>query len=159
MDRHSTIENSQTLFAEVVVNEATGQHALHSSAFFEKDQVVTTFSASNIFDEPNYLTIQLNDEQHIALEPQCLQYTNHSCEPNVFFDTTNMLLIALRDIKPGEEFSFFYPSTEFNMARPFTCLCQTENCLKEISGAFHLSNNELKKYRLTDFILKKLSIQ
>lgn len=159
MERYSTNQNSETLFAEVVVNEATGQHALLSRFFFQKEQVITTFSAGNIFNEPNYLTIQINDDQHISLEPSYLQYTNHSCEPNVFFDTTNMVLIALRDIKAGEEFCFFYPSTEYHMARPFSCLCQSEKCLKLISGALHLSNDVLQNYRLNDFILKKLSIQ
>ena len=159
VESHSIKENNEILFAEVVVDEATGQHALHACSLFEKDQVITAFAAGKIFDSPNYLTIQLNDEHHISLMPECLQYTNHSCEPNVFFDTTNMQLIALRNIEPGDEFCFFYPSTEYAMARPFSCLCQSENCLGEISGALNLSENQRKEYKLTDFILKKLSIQ
>lgn len=30
---------------------------------------------------------------------------------------------ALRDIQPGDELSFFYPSTEWEMAQGFECKC------------------------------------
>lgn len=148
----------QQQFAKVVVNDATGQHALLAAIFFEKGSVITEFSAREIYAVPDYLTIQVNDEQHISLSPECLQYTNHSCEPNVFFDTTDMQMIALQDIQPGDELQFFYPSTEFQMAQPFACHCQSKKCLGSISGAVNLTKIELQEYRLTDFIKKKLSI-
>ena len=148
----------QQQFAKVIVNAETGQHALHAALFFEKGSVITEFSARAVFATPDYLTMQVDDEQHISLLPECLQYTNHSCEPNVFFDTTYMQLIALCNIKPGEELLFFYPSTEFQMAQPFECHCQSEKCIGIISGAVNLSKSELQQYRLTEFIQKKLSI-
>lgn len=156
----SSLNNSsiQQQFAKVVVNDATGQHALLAAFFFEKGNVITEFSAREIYAVPDYLTIQVNDEQHISLSPECLQYTNHSCEPNVFFDTTYMQMIALQDIQPGDELQFFYPSTEFQMAQPFNCFCQSENCLGSISGAADLSTTALQQYRLTDFIKRKLLI-
>jgi SET domain-containing protein len=40
-----------------------------------------------------------------------MQYINHSCDPNVAFDTTAFKLVALKDIKAGDELVFFYPST------------------------------------------------
>jgi hypothetical protein len=45
------------------------------------------------------------------LNPEWLQYINHSCDPNVAFDTAAFKLIALKDVKPGDELCFFYPST------------------------------------------------
>ena len=152
-------ETEEKSFAEVVLDDATGQHTLRSISFFEKDGVIIAFSASDVFQTPNYLTLQVADEQHISLSPACLQFTNHSCEPNVFFDTTNMKMIALRDIQPGEEFRFFYPSTEWKMARPFSCNCQAKNCLGTIGGASQLFKALIQQHRLTDFIIKKLSMQ
>nr|WP_293094449.1 SET domain-containing protein-lysine N-methyltransferase [Okeania sp. SIO2F4] len=92
------------------------------------------------------------------LDPECLQYINHSCNPNVFFDTENMVLIALRNIEIGEEFTFFYPSTEWSMDKGFSCICQTENCLGYIQGAAHLPLDVLTKYKLSVYIQQKLGI-
>lgn len=53
--------------------------------------------------------LQVGETEHIMLSPEWLQYVNHSCTPNVFFDTSTLKLIALKDIKAGEELCFFYP--------------------------------------------------
>lgn len=55
--------------------------------------------------------------------------TNHSCDPNARFDEGGML-VALREIKPGEEITFNYlahpiPASPWN----FQCLCGAEGCL------------------------------
>jgi hypothetical protein len=68
-----------------------------------------------------------------------------------------MELIALQPIKPGDEFTFFYPSTEWFMAEPFNCLCGEANCIGVIKGAKELSNDLLLQYRLTDFIQSKIN--
>jgi hypothetical protein len=66
-----------------------------------------------------------------------------------------MELICLRPIQAGDEFTFFYPSTEWNMSQPFVCNCKTEACLQLINGASHLDPSTLNKYRLTDFIIQQ----
>ena len=121
-------------------------------------EVICKFGNKEILDRPNYLTVQIGDSQHIMLDPEYLHYINHSCSPNVFFDTENMVLIALRNIEIGEEFTFFYPSTEWSMDRGFDCICQSENCLGYIQGAAHLPLNVLTKYELSDYIKQKLGI-
>jgi hypothetical protein len=90
------------------------------------------------------------------LDPEFLQYINHSCNPNVFFDTQKRVVIALGNIEIGEEFTFFYPSTEWSMDRGFDCICQSKNCLGYIQGAAHLPPNVLKKYKLSQYIQQKL---
>lgn len=113
-------------------------------------------SASGVVAEPNYLTIQLGFGVHIELFPEILRYTNHSCEPNSFFDTTLMHLVALRDISEGEEVCFFYPSSEWQMAQPFECNCGAASCLHLIEGAKNLAPDLISRYRFTDFILSQL---
>jgi hypothetical protein len=147
---------SNHTFAEVIQNNATRQKSLHALIPFKKGDIISRFSAGNIFESPNYLTVQTGINRHITLLPQFLQYINHSCSPNVFFNTTTMELVALNDILPNEEFSFFYPSTEFEMAQPFICFCGSNNCLQNIKGAKHIPEQILKNYRLTDFIQKEL---
>jgi hypothetical protein len=67
-----------------------------------------------------------------------------------------MQLIALKDIQEGEEFTFFYPSAEWDMDRSFECLCGTSSCIGTIKGAKYLSANLVKRYRFTDYIRRKL---
>jgi hypothetical protein len=142
-------------FAEVKENLLSGQKALFSLQQFSAGEVITQFSAAEIRTTPNYLTVQTGEDQHIILQPTFVQYINHSCAPNSFFNTTTMQLVALSIIEPGTEFTFFYPSTEWDMQQPFSCNCGSAECLGEIRGAAHLSPTQASRYRLTDFIHSK----
>ncbi len=138
--------------------QTTGNKSLHTTIELKSGEVISNFSYKEILVRSNYLTLQINDCQHIMLDPEYLQYINHSCNPNVFFDTENMVLVALRNIEIGEELTFFYPSTEWSMDRAFNCICQSENCLGYIQGAAHLPLDVLTKYKLSDYIQQKIGI-
>ncbi|MBW4593709.1 MAG: SET domain-containing protein-lysine N-methyltransferase [Brasilonema angustatum HA4187-MV1] len=143
-------------FAEVWEYPTTGNKSLHASVTFIPDEVISTFVPKEILNEPNYLTVQLNEQEHIMLAPEFLQYINHSCNPNVFFNTTNLVVICLRRIEVGEEMTFFYPSTEWCMAQTFDCNCKTQKCLGRIQGALYLHPTILQTYKLSDYIKQKL---
>lgn len=143
--------------AQVGQKFSNRQNALYSLQSFHSGDLIAGFSAGTIAAEPTYLTVQVNVEKHITLQPEFLQYINHSCAPNVFFDTTTMEVVALKEIMKGEEMTFFYPSTEWEMIQPFTCYCGSPACLGEIKGAAFLSRNVWKQYRLTDFIQQQLT--
>src|SRR4030095_4866346 len=146
-------------FVQVLLNKSIGQKALHASTHFYPGDVISKFSAGTTKRHPTYLTVQIADKKHITLLPEFLQYINHSCAPNVFFDTTKMELVCLNALKPGDELTFFYPSTEWEMAAPFACNCGSQECLQIISGAAQLSLDILEKYVLTDFIRQKINQQ
>jgi hypothetical protein len=143
-------------FADVMQNQLTGEKSLHATRFFDSGELISPFGAGMILDHPNYLTVQTGIEKHITLAPEFLQYINHSCAPNCFFDTEKMELVALRPIQPGDEFSFFYPSTEWDMAQPFQCFCGTSACLKNIRGARWLTKKDVRSYQFTAFIREQL---
>ncbi|MEP7280061.1 MAG: SET domain-containing protein [Bacteroidota bacterium] len=143
-------------FAEVWKNEISGQQSLHATKSFAPGDVICAFHAGTISSKVTYLTVQVDDHKHITLQPEFLQYINHSCEPTVFFDTTIMQLVCLAEINTGDEFSFFYPSTEWEMVQPFACYCGTSACLGTIQGAAHINGEILNQYRLTDFIKRKV---
>ncbi|GGA10182.1 SET domain-containing methyltransferase [Okeania sp. KiyG1] len=145
--------------AEIRESQTTGYKSLYATVEFKPGQVISTFGGKEILDRPNYLTVQISDHQHIMLDPEFLQYINHSCSPNVFFDTQKMVVIALRNIEMGEEFTFFYPSTEWSMDRGFDCFCQSENCLEYIQGAAHLPLDVLKQYKLSQYIENRLKVE
>ena len=136
-----------------------GQRCLFATRYFEQDEIVAQFGADEILSTPNYLTLQIGHDKHILLNPPYLQYINHSCEPNCFFDTEKMCLRALKKIETGQELTFFYPSTEWNMQQPFFCFCKSENCLGEIKGAAHLSTQEASRHKLTPYIISKRAQQ
>lgn len=147
---------SQQSSTQVLKDEATGQHALYALFSFTPGDTISDFSAGSVHDTPSYLTIQTGPDEHITLQPDFLQYVNHSCDPNVFFDTDNMRLICIQPVAAGDELRFFYPSTEWEMAQPFVCNCGCNNCLQLITGAAQLSAGSLSLYQTSSFIKRQL---
>jgi hypothetical protein len=147
---------SQHGFAQVLQDTETNQQYLYSTKYYKPGDEISPFGAAGVFDTPSYLTVQIGDNQHITLDPSFLQYINHSCSPNAFFDTATMLFVCLRNIVPGDQFTFFYPSTEWQMDRSFNCCCGSGNCIGYITGASQINRNVLAQYKLTDYILSKL---
>jgi hypothetical protein len=143
-------------FAEVRLNLTTNQKATFALRPFRAGELFATFSAKEVFKEPNYLSFQIGHNKHIMIDPEYLQCINHSCSPNLFFDTTAMRVIVLRPIKRGEELTWFYPSAEWEMSQSFQCLCGSPNCLGEIKGAAYLAKSVLNHYRLNRFIQQQL---
>lgn len=137
-------------------NAANGHHSLQALQQMPLNSVLHTFGAREFVPRPTYLSVQVADDKHILLAPEFLQYINHSCEPNTFFDTKTGQVVAIRSIAPGEEITFFYPSTEWSMTQPFTCFCGAANCLGQIQGAAHLSKRALAKYRFAEHIQRRL---
>lgn len=152
---YRVISNHQ--IAEVRQKVSNEQNALFALRPYQPGEIIADFSAGTIAAEPTYLTVQVGVDKHITLQPEFLQYINHSCDPNVFFNTTTMELVALKELQPEEELTFFYPSTEWSMTQPFNCYCGSEKCIQEISGAAYLSKQVQEKYRFTDFIQQQLA--
>jgi hypothetical protein len=147
---------SDHVFAAVRQNIESNQKAFFAQRSYQPGDIVAEFYAGAVLQEPTYLTVQVGLTEHIMLQPEHLQYINHSCDPNVFFDTYAMKIVALKDIPEGSEMTFFYPSTEWDMAQPFNCYCGSNRCLGEIKGAAHINPDILSTYTLTRFIQQQL---
>lgn len=141
--------------ARVQEDAATNQRSLHATKAFSRGETIASFVAQEIFAPATCATLQKENDVHITLSPSFLQYVNHACSPSAFFDTTRMQFVALKDIIEGEELTFFYPSTEWEMAQAFECRCGSAACLEKIQGAAFLPGEVLSRYRLTDFIQRK----
>lgn len=148
---------SNHVIAEVRQKISNQQNALFALRAYQPGEVIAEFSAGTISAEPTYLTVQIDVGKHITLLPEFLQYINHSCEPNVFFDTTLMQLVAIKDLFPEEELTFFYPSTEWKMTQAFGCYCGSPLCIGNIKGAAFLSKEVQERYRFTEFIQQQLA--
>lgn len=118
---------------------------------FAQGEIVALIPDFTIVPTPTYQTIQIGPNQHIQ-ELGVIVYMNHSCDPNTEIDTTTMTIRAARDIAPGEQLTFFYPSTEWEMDRPFVCACGSPRCVGLVAGARHLSVATLSRYFINEHI-------
>lgn len=141
----------------IVVRHTSDFASLVAGRDFAEGEVIAHFSAKEVLTSPTYLTVQAGPSQHISLAPEYLQFTNHSCEPNAFFDTERGAMVALRPIQAQDAITYFYPSTEWAMDRPFACLCGTASCLSEIAGASQTDRAVLGRYRLAPHIQAALT--
>lgn len=85
-------------------------------------------------------------------------YMNHSCEPNVGFDTEGNF-ISMRDIVSGEELCWDYGFGETNPDFSMQCLCGSRNCRGVITGDDwkELVKDESKYLYMSDEIKSILS--
>lgn len=113
-------------------------------------EVICEIPTEKLFNKANRYTVQISQDQHTEVGK--LSALNHSCDPNVILDTEHLLMIARRDIAKGEELSFFYPSTEWEMDAPFICLCGAANCIHVVAGARFLPLSTLEHHYLNKHI-------
>jgi uncharacterized protein len=92
-----------------------------------------------IMDDPDYGSDYcMNVGEGRALEPAApFRYVNHSCDPNCEFDFFDLpdadgtetrrrvFLLALREIKPGEELTIDY---RWSATSAIPCRCQSPSC-------------------------------
>ena len=154
-----TIKSAESEVAEKRTDVITRHRSLFSRKAFQANEVIADFTWEKIHSKPSYLTVQISDNEHIELMPAYLECVNHSCDPNSFFDTDKRLFVAIKAIREGEEFSFFYPSSEWDMDQAFQCTCGSPACLGLIKGAKYLPAGLIKKYRFTQFIEQKLKAE
>lgn len=145
-------------FAEISPAKDLDQKSLRSRKDFRKGDVLISFARSSKGQHASYLTVQLSEFEHLSLVPGYLQYVNHGCRPNIFFDVDTLDLVAVEDIRKGDELTFFYPSTEWKMVQAFDCFCGSENCLGRIEGAVSLDAEVLRRYQTSRFISSKAGL-
>lgn len=98
-----------------------------------KRYVEKNWNASQLDDFRKY-AYPISDEVYILWDsnPQNWAPQNHSCNANTAYDGLN--LIALHDIKAGEELTLDYADLLDDTILPFECSCGSVNCRKIIAG-------------------------
>jgi hypothetical protein len=114
-------------------------------------QLIHQITQPRITHQPTYRSIQIGPNTHLE-DLGVIVYLNHSCQPNTLVDTTALAVYAARDIAAGEELTFFYPSTEWEMDRPFICLCGAAQCVRLVAGAKYLSVDTLSRHFINQHI-------
>jgi hypothetical protein len=141
---------------DIYYDHATQQRSFVATQPLHAGDILYTFSPKQIQSKPTYLTVQVGKGRHIELNPEFLAAINHGCDPNVFFDVDTFALRCVRDIKKGEQLTYFYPSTEWQMIQPFDCSCGSPKCLGYIQGAHAIDPDLIQRYNLSSFIQSQL---
>ena len=91
----------------------------------------------------NFYLISMVDDKTV-LEDE--DFINHSCNPNVGV-RGQVMMAAMRDIKPGEEVTFDYAMTDNDPEDDFICKCGAKNCRKMVRGSDWKLPELQKRYR------------
>ena len=80
-------------------------------------------------------SIQLDDDLYLvsAETPEPGDMVNHSCEPNCGL-MGGTLVVAMRDLEPGEELSFDYAMCDSSDYDEFACTCGAGSCRGTVTG-------------------------
>lgn len=127
----------------------------YKGLFAKKDiiagSVICDFKGS-ISRRPNKYSIQLTRDKHIDFPPvrkpnddldYAWQYVNHSCAPTGYVNVAEYCFSALRNIRKGEEITFNYLTTEYELVSPFQCDCGSAKCFGFIRGNKFLTTDQL----------------
>jgi hypothetical protein len=127
----------------IVVASCRGQLGVLATVDFRAGESVVRITGRDVAVPTRY-TLQVAHGVHVDAEPDPSRpqgypdwrFCNHSCEPNVAL--RGRAFVALRAIASGEEITFDYDSTEWDMAAPFACECGSRRCRRTIRGYRHL---------------------
>lgn len=119
-----------------------GQRGVITTLALSPGSIVAPLIVERTDREASRYSIQQDEQRHIVVALP-LRLMNHSCQPNCMLDVEKLNVVALRPLAAGDELTFFYPSTEWEMAEPFDCHCGAATCLHTIRGARELSDDEL----------------
>jgi hypothetical protein len=133
--------------------------SLHTHGFsliagraFALGETIHRLSGRDIRTTPTYQSIQIGPDSH-AFDLDIAAYMNHACDPSTIVDVEALSVVAARPIASGDELTFFYPSTEWDMDKPFVCRCNGPECLGYVAGAKYLAPEVLKRYFINPHIL------
>lgn len=123
IDRHGIVALEAITRHEIVAIK--GGHIVDSATLAE---LPDPMNGSDVQIADDFFLVALEDAEY---EPVML-FLNHSCEPNVGFGG-NIVLVAMRDISPGEELTTDYALFD-DYDGELDCRCGTPSCRGVIGG-------------------------
>ncbi|KAF9360022.1 hypothetical protein BGX34_007998 [Mortierella sp. NVP85] len=134
-----------THLGKFAVEYAEGDYnsKLVASQSYKKGEIICQIEGTSPGPK-RYTSVQVGRDAHIELNSD-LVFMNHSCSPSIILDTEKLVVIAAVDLKEGDNLTFFYPSTEWEMTQPFPCWCDSEQCIKVVQGAKYLSKDAMSQ--------------
>ena len=132
-----------------------GGKAMFAAQDFTKGELMVVFGGravtretlNSISEALGRHALQIGKElfllEHAFEDGECF---NHSCDPNLGVQG-QITLVAMRDIKQGEEVCFDYAMVDMSNADEFTCSCDSKLCRGQVTGEdWHLPELQ-KRYK------------
>ncbi len=139
-------------FEVVVKDEVVGKGVVARRGFASGDLIAAL--AGEIIDDIRQHSLQIRPGVHLY-DVYFSGYFLHSCSPNVHLDMENMVVHAIRDIRPGDFLYMDYAQTEDVLFRQFPCSCGSENCRGWITGRKEQTAGYIAE-TLTDIPINKI---
>ncbi|EKG03260.1 hypothetical protein TCSYLVIO_005710 [Trypanosoma cruzi] len=117
-----------------LVTVSRGRHEVNNIVFS---------STGVLLPFPVRSTVELPGDQHLRLTGGS-EFIRHACQPNLrlAIEGDSIHGIALRPIEGGEQLTYNYLCTEWDIAEPFHCACNTDSCYRFIRGFYYLNAEE-----------------
>ena len=97
--------------------------------------VIERATLATMSDDRQGRAIQIDHDLYLVSgeTPESGDMLNHACEPNCGM-VGSQVLVAMRDIEPGEELTFDYAMCDASDYDEFTCLCGASTCRGLVTG-------------------------
>ena len=127
-----------------VVKEPTkGGHGIAATQPILKGEIICVWGG-RVVDEKILASLTKREQMHshqvteghylVSLSSdEPASYFNHSCNPNAGLNG-QIVLVAMRDIAPGEEVTFDYAMCDGTPYDEFVCICRSHNCRGKVTG-------------------------
>lgn len=111
-------------------------YGLFARHALDKGQMVMSATALEVHTIPTSHTIQTDWNRHVTMDwPAIL--VNHSCQANLGIQSNDhgaYDFVALEDIPEGDEVTWDYETSEYEMAEAFSCSCGSPMCRGILQG-------------------------
>jgi SET domain len=138
----------------MAVVRADGEYRLVANRRISKGELLFTIEGE-LTTAPTRYTVQVGRDTHVdvpaeygfeeILDRFYWRFMNHSCDPTVF--VRGRAVISLKPVDFGQDITFNYNTTEFDMAEPFSCRCGNDSCTGSVRGYRHVSAEERRRLR------------
>jgi hypothetical protein len=120
-----------------------GGHTVVAREDIAKGELIVVWSGTLVTSEElngmpptvRRYSLQVEENQYLVSLSDCEppDYVNHSCDPNAGL-SGQITLVAMRDIRPGEEITYDYAMSDGSPYDEFTCSCGSPHCRGHVSG-------------------------
>lgn len=151
---------------EIILLKGKGKSLL-AKKDIKKGRVVlpVEFEVIKPYSRATAYAMQIDDNKFVDTKKFVVgDFINHSCSPSVRINFKKLNFVALRKVKKGEEITYNYLTTEYDLVRDkldFPCNCGSKKCFKSIRGFKFLTKQQKLRLKplLPDFLKKKIKAE
>lgn len=97
-------------------------------------EVVTADTLKWMSEDKRRISVQIEEDLYLVTSNEGpSDWVNHSCDPNAGV-VGQVVLVALRDVRVGEEICFDYATTDGSPYDEFECGCASRTCRGHVTG-------------------------